>query len=282
MIGSIAYFPLQCALNSGPPMSAVLSALKSRGIDTVENSWDADAAVVWSVLWHGRMAENQTVYQHYRNHNKPVIVLDVGTLLRNQTWKLAVNNITADGYYGHRSNLDSDRPKKLGIELKTLVRSDPGVLITAQHRKSLAVSDLLSVEDWINAQINKIRQYTDRPITVRPHPRSTLKADTLLPGVTVESPRRVPNSYDSYDLEFRHHAVINYNSGPGIQAALAGVRPVVDRTSLAYPVAVKYSNIEQPYTVDRSQWLIEICHTEYTVEELASGSWLERIEPALT
>lgn len=282
MIGSIAYFPLQCALNSSAPMSSVLSSLRSHGIDTQENSWTADAAVIWSVLWHGRMTENQTVYQHYRSQNKPVIVLDVGALRRNQTWKLAVNNITADGYYGHHNALDPDRPKKLGIELKTSGYNNSGVLIAAQHRKSLAVNELFSVEDWINTQINKVRQYTDRPITVRPHPRSTLKVDALLPGIKIESPQRVLGSYDGYDLEFRHHAVINYNSGPGIQAALAGVRPVVDRSSLAYPVGVKYSNLEQPYDVDRRQWLIEICHTEYTVEELSSGSWLKRIEPALT
>jgi hypothetical protein len=60
-------------------------------------------------------------------------------------------------------------------------------------------------------------------------------------------------------------AVINYNSGPGIQAAIAGVVPIVDQTSLAYGIE------------DREQWLIDICHTEYTVEEIESGIWVRRI-----
>jgi len=53
-------------------------------------------------------------------------------------------------------------------------------------------------------------------------------------------------------------------------------------SSLAYPVAVGMPDIEQPYTVDRETWLVQICQTEYTVEELGQGLWLKRIAPALT
>jgi len=56
----------------------------------------------------------------------------------------------------------------------------------------------------------------------------------------------------------------------------------VDQSSLASPVAVNYADIEQPYIIDREQWLTEICHTEYTVQELREGLWLKRIQYALT
>ena len=106
MIKNIAYFPSQCALNSKPVMGAVLDCLQLSGIQTQENSWDSDAAVIWSVLWHGRMKPNQAVYEHYRAQNKPVIVIEIGSLYRGNTWKIAVNNITSQGYYGHLDNLD--------------------------------------------------------------------------------------------------------------------------------------------------------------------------------
>jgi hypothetical protein len=82
-------------------------------------------------------------------------------------------------------------------------------------------------------------------------------------------------------MHFDCHAVVNYNSGPGIQAAIAGTRPIVDSSSLAYPVGVGFDNIEQPYDIDRQLWLTQICHTEYTVDELKRGIWLHRITPAL-
>jgi hypothetical protein len=41
------------------------------------------------------------------------------------------------------------------------------------------------------------------------------------------------------------------------------------------------ADIEKPYDINRDQWLVEICHTEYTLDELRKGTWLKRIEPAL-
>ena len=281
MIKSVAYFPLQCAQNSGPVMQAMLTSLKTAGITPKENSMDADAAIIWSVLWAGRMAANQAVWQQYRKAGKPVIVIDVGALYRGETWKIALNTITADGFYGHTTNLDWDRPRKLGISLAINLSCNPRIVIAAQHALSLQVAELTSMEHWIVLQAQQLRQITDRPIVVRPHPRSRLDSSRLtqLPkDVIIELPQKIDNSYDSYNLAFDCYAIVNYNSGPGIQAALAGTRPVVDRSSLASPVGIDLATIEQPYTVDRDQWLVEICHTEYTVKEIMQGHWLRRLQ----
>ena len=111
MIKNIAYFPSQCALNSGPVLNAVLDQFHVAGIRTQENSWTADAAVIWSVLWNGRMQSNQEVYQYYRAQHKPVVIIETGALYRGRTWKISVNHVNAQGYYGHQENLDPDRPR---------------------------------------------------------------------------------------------------------------------------------------------------------------------------
>jgi len=262
-------------------MNSVLDCLQSAGIQTEENSWTSDAVVIWSVLWHGRMAANQQVYEHYRSLGRPVIVIDVGALYRGQTWKIAVNNINATGYYGHQQDLDMDRPKKLGISLAQLVSNRPEIIIAAQHRNSLQVAELDSIESWVSDQIAQIRTVSDRPIRVRPHPRSRLDTSKLPSGTVIETPMPLANTYDSFNMHFDCHAVVNYNSGPGIQAAISGSRPIVDATSLAYPVGVKLEDIERPYDVDRYKWLVEICHTEYTLSEIQQGLWLKRIRSAL-
>jgi hypothetical protein len=281
MIKNVAYYPLQCAKNSQPVMSAVLDCLQARGIQTQENSMTSDAAIIWSVLWAGRMSANQAVYEHYRSQGRPVIIIEIGALYRGNTWKIAVNNINAQGYYGHLDNLDWDRPQKLKISLATQFASKPNIIVTLQHDRSLQVAGI-NMTDWLHNTLSTLKQSTDRPITVRPHPRCRLTLNNLPAGVTVEIPNRLPNTYDSYDMHYDCHALVNYNSGPGIQAAIAGVRPVVDPTSLAHPVGVGYTGIEQPYPRDRDLWLTQICHTEYTVDELQRGTWLKRIESALT
>lgn len=273
----VAYFPKSCALNSAPVMQALLSSLQREGHVAVENSLDCDAAVVWSVLWHGRMAANQRAYTHYRSLNRPVIVVDIGALYRGQTWKIAVNHITAQGYYGHTENLDWDRPRKLGISLAINVSRNPAILLAGQHPKSLQVIGLGSQEEWVSHMFDQLREITDRPVFYRPHPRATVYQNKLPKEVTVIKPKSVPNTYDHFDMHFDYHAIVNHNSGPGIQAAISGTRPVVDVSSLAWPVSIQLQDIEQPYSIDRDQWLVEICHTEYTVEEIAQGRWLQRL-----
>jgi hypothetical protein len=152
------------------------------------------------------------------------------------------------------------------------------VTIAAQHSRS-EQSAGVDFNQWIRDQIQCLRNVTDRPIHVRAHPRCRLDVAGL--GVTVEQPAKIPSTYDSFDLALDCHAIMNYNSGPGIQAAIAGVRPVVDMTSLAYPVGVGFADIEQPYSTDRDLWLAQISHTEYTLNELEQGLWLNRIHPAL-
>jgi hypothetical protein len=277
----VAYFPNQCALNSAPAMTAILSSLKANGHQVVENCWDSDAVVIWSVLWAGRMSANQAVWSHYRGQNKPVIIIDIGALYRGETWKIALNSISANGYYGHTENLDWDRPRKLGISLAINLSRNPRIVVAAQHARSLQVVGLVSMERWVVDQVEQIRKVTDRPIVVRPHPRSALDRAGLvhLPqDVVIEQPVKIANTYDSYNLAFDCHAMINYNSGPGIQAALAGTRPIVDKSSLAYPVSIKMEDIERPYAVDRDGWLTEICHTEYTLEEIQKGTWIHRLK----
>lgn len=262
-------------------MSAILTALHANGLQTKENSWDTDAAIIWSVLWNGRMRANQQVYEHYRQTNRPVIIVEVGALNRGHTWKLSVNHVTSQGYYGHTQDLDPDRPAKLGIKLSTNNHARPDIVIAAQHSRSLQVQNLASQESWVLGCIKDIQAVTDRPIIVRPHPRSRLNLPSLPTGTTLEIPRPVPNTYDGFDMHYSYHAMVNYNSGPGIQAAIAGCRPVVHESSLAAPVSVALLDIEKPYTIDRQQWLTEICHTEYTIEELTKGLWLKRIAPCL-
>ena len=260
MTQTVTYFPLQCALNSGPVISAVMGSLQSHGFEVESANYDADVAVIWSVLWAGRMARNQHVYEYFRSRNRPVICIEIGALHRGVTWKIALNNVNADGYYGHLLDQDPDRPAKLGIQLQHNYCNHDRVLVAGQHKQSLQLEGV-GQEDWYLKQISNI----DKQIVVRPHPRCPLDRSRFPKHVIWEQPRKLSDTYDSFDIHWDFDAVINYNSGPGIQAAIAGVTPIVDKTSLAYGIT------------DKHQWLIDICHTEYTLEEIEQGTWVKRI-----
>ena len=277
MIKNIAYYPLQCARNSVPVMDAFLKSCRNAGIHTVPNSLMCDAVVIWSVLWNGRMKANREVYEHYRREGKPVIVIDVGALQRGVTWKIAIDNINALGKYGHKHNLDNDRPRKLGIELQNRKQTNENITIATQHTKSEQVAHV-DYSAWLERTLKEINSISNRLTVVRHHPRCNLGYDG---SSVVESPVKLPGTYDSYDIDFGCHTMINFNSGPAIQAIIAGCPVVCDKTSLAYPMSIKLDEIENPPEIDRSQWLIEICHTEYTIPEIEQGLWLKRLSDYL-
>lgn len=266
----ISYFPNQTANHSEQVWQAFLSSCESMGIQPEANSMDSDYLMIWSVLWRGRMQKNQQVYQHYIRANKPVFILEVGSIQRRTTWKVAVNNITNQGIYPEM--VDPDRPKKLGIVAdRAKINKDLPILIALQQTESLQWDLKKSAEQWVTDTVTKIRRFTDRQIVIRPHPRARFHMPNLS-NTVLETPKKIINTYDDYDLNFDYSAVINHNSGVAVQAALRGVPVVTDNTSLAYPVSMPLSSIDIPYLPDRDQWIQKISHTEWTVDEIAQGT----------
>jgi len=273
----ISYFPNQAALNSPPIMTAFLDSCRAQGWEVVENSLDADAVVIWSVLWAGRMRANQQVYEHYRKLNKPVFILEVGNLIRGTTWRVSVNNVNGTGIFG-----ESSRPNLLDVQLRTrpnLLKVQP-ILIACQRGDSLQWQGLPSISIWANNTIARLREYTQRPIVVRPHPRFPVSG--LATDIIVEHPRAILGSYDGWDLDYQnYHCVVNHNSGPSVQAVINDVPVICDASSLAADMSIDYNEIENPPHKDREKWFADLCQKEYLIEEIAAGVPLIKLQKVL-
>jgi hypothetical protein len=239
---------------------------------------DEDVAVIWSILWRGRMKPNQLVYQQAKLSKKPVIIIEVGNLLRGKTWRLSLMHINRDGEFANQDNLDARRPEKLQIELHPLRKvRNPKILLTTQHDQSLQWQGQPKILDWVDRQIKEIRKYTDRHILIRPHPRCPINFRLSSADISINYPCKVNNTYDDYDIDYNHHCVINHNSGPTVQAAIAGTPVICDSSGLAYEVSDKIENIEKIQLFDRQEWFLKLCHTEWTIEEIADGMPLQRL-----
>jgi hypothetical protein len=268
------------ALNSVPVFEALKQGLSKPGHEIVENNINADVAVLWSVLWKGRMAGNHRIYHYYTAKRKPVLIVEVGSLIRNHTWKLSFNNVNSAGYFGNFDNLDNTRPTKLGIELKPYNENRrEEILIAGQQEQSLQWQGQPTTKIWLDDLVSKIRQHTDRKILFRPHPRSFVSVNHK--DIAIVRPNKIQGTYDDYDYNSAYHCVVNHNSGPGVQAAINGTPVIVDSTSLAHPVSDTLANIDNPTLLDRSEWFVKLCHTEWTREEIAQGIPLIRLLPYL-
>ena len=263
------------ALNSMPVFAAFEQGLRTLGIRSNNHDINANVAVIWSHLWSGRMRHNQEIWKTFRDSGRDVIVLEVGMLKRGRTWKLGLNGVNRRAWFGQ--DLQRNRAQMLGLHLQPW-HQGKNIVIAVQRGDSEQWSGLPAPTAWVEQTVAKIKSVTDRPIVVRPHPRQRIAS---IAGVTVRQPRQLVNTYDSFDFDTdlaNAWCVINENSGPGCQSVIAGVPAFVGADSLAAPVAnLDLSDIEKPWMPDRTAWLEDIAHTEWTVEEIASGLPVQRL-----
>ena len=275
------------ALNSRPVFDAFAHSVVSSG-STVCNSSDYDAAdvhVIWSVLFHGRMARNRSVWDYCQRAGKPVIVLEVGGIKRGPTWKVGLNGINRNAFLGNEGNNDS-RAQELGLAVDAWRKDGEFILIAGQHDRSLQWQNQPNTSAWFLQIYNQIRKHTDRPIIFRPHPRCRVPAIELgLRSVYRQDPQHIDGTYDDFDISFDNiWATVNYSSNPGIHSVIAGVPSFVSNLSLAYPVANDIDflhDIENPLIPNRTQWLNDYAWTEYTIEEIAQGIPLNQLTDLL-
>jgi len=273
------------ALNSKEVFDAFASGCRTLGYDVSFNNNDGDVDVIWSVLFNGRMAGNRAVWERAMAQSKPVVVLEVGGIKRGTTWKVGLNGINRDANFG---NVDctNDRTKQLGLELKPWKNDGEFILICGQHDKSLQWKEMPKMSNWVMDTIENIQKYSKRPILFRPHPRCRLPhIEKEYTNVYRQDPVKIVGSYDDFDMTFKNiWATVSYSSNPGIHSVIEGVPSYVSTHSLAYDVANDidfFHTIENPLRPDRSKWLNEYAHTEWTVEEISQGLPLKRLTSIL-
>lgn len=275
------YFPNYAARNALPVINAFVNGCRRLGFVAVPNDMTADAAVIWSQLWAGKMVGNRAIWNHFRSSGRPVIVLEVGLLNRNTTWKVGVNG-TGTGCY-NLAVTHKHRSAKLGLGLQPWHTQGSQVLIAAQRYDSEQWAGQPDVESWLNQLVRTVRGVSDRPIAIRLHPRQS--RIRIPKGCTVNMAQPVTGTYDDFD--FAHAlqdvwAVISHNSAPGSQSIMLGVPAFVDQSSLAWPVTAGHVlDIENPRRAERELWMEMISHSEWTVAEISTGQPLHRLLPLI-
>jgi len=277
------------ALNSKPVFEAFAKSITDAGHTVIYNEpyrvmdhySNYDVAVIWSVLWNGRMTRNKQVWEQNRKLNRPVIVLEVGGIERGTTWKVGLNGINRDAYFGDKDN-DRTRADSLGLVCKPWRSNGDFILVCGQHDKSLQWQNMPRMSNWFLNTYDEIRKYTQRPIVFRPHPRCRLEhIERGLKNVYRQEPQHVNGTYDDFDMGFSNvWATVSYSSNPGTHSCINGVPAFVSTHSLAYDVGNDIDflyDIENPLMPDRQQWLNDYAHTEYTIEEISQGAPLKHL-----
>lgn len=262
------------SLNSAPIFDAFEEGMIAAGDHLVYSYEEADVVVIWSILFSGRMAGNKNVWDQAHHDKKPIIVLEVGALNRDHTWKMGIGGINNDAQWC--KPYEENRAAKLGLEIKEPTSTKEFITICTQRPDSQQWVGMPSVKDWVLEQIEYVVNLEmNLPVVVRPHPRDKFTDFSFLNNINTsvniyyDSPKILEGTYDSFnhkEIFERSAFVVNHSSGPGVQAVLSGLDTITGVSSLAWPVA-----LNNPEYKDKEEWLEELAHTEFTTNELATG-----------
>jgi len=280
----IAVFPKTSAMAGKSVMAAFIQSLQGEDYVICENHErpEVDLVVMWS--WLLGMYGRDAIYNHYKNTNTKFLILEVGALKRNTSWKVAIGGINRDADFANQI-VDENRLQHFNIQTQDWKQKGDHIIVCGQNEKSIAWNQG-STSKWAHGIIEWIRKYTDRPIWFRPHPRFAVSInESGLKNVHISMPKKI-GGYDEVDFANalqNAYAVVNYNSNPAIESVFAGVPVFVDKSSLCWPVGNAIgSDMNTPIKPDRTEWIKQISYTEWFVEEIAQGIPWQRLKNNLT
>jgi hypothetical protein len=282
----IEIWPEYGPLNSKPIFDAFIESLQNAGEEVfINKSVNADVAVIWSVLWRGRMEQYKRIWDHYRSQGKPVIVIEVGGLRRNQSFKIGINGINRKADFANQE-VDNKRWPLFKHTFKPWNPTGDIIVICGQHDASEQWKGLPRMSQWIEQQINEIRKHTTRPILVRPHPRNNIQfKEKDFKNVKVRLPKRDYKTYDDTDFKAtleRTWAVVNHSSNPAMEAVINGIPVFVSEDSLCHDVGnIGFADINTPAMPNRQNWANMLSYTEWFKDEIQKGLPWSRIKKRL-
>lgn len=229
------------------------------------------------LLFYGIGGDTQTIFREALARGMRYVLLDKG-YTRSGHMRVSVDSFQPTAYMGRYASR-GDRWKQLedaGYEAHKYVERGRYILLDGASNKYCLWNDLGSWQEWGQAQVSRIAQYTDRPILYRPRP-SHNEAPIVEGAVLTEGAL-------ADDLN-RSRVVVSHGGNIGFDSLLHGVGHFAIGNSVARPVSeTDWAMIDQPlWPRDRKrrEWLNSVAYCQWTADEVASGLGWRHIREVL-
>lgn len=211
---------------------------------------------------------------------------DVGTYLR---YSLGGPFYDKAEYANHNSSADkwNEISARLNINLLPAVSSNNGHILVCMQRDGGFAMKTLDPMIWLENKIAQIRQHSNRPIVIRPHP-GAYEARDFVKYHSKEYSRRLitvadPTKTKLLDNLKNAHAAVFFNSSASVAAACSGVPVFADDSScVSWAVANKdIAQIERPVAFNRQQWIQDLAAAHWSDEDARAGRIYQKFLPYL-
>ena len=211
-------------------------------------------------------------------------------------FRVGVNGFLWDDAKWGFEHIKSDRAKKVfsrnGYDPDVAWRSDGEYILLCMQKVGDASLRGTDVFEWTTDTVETIRKHTNRDIVIRPHPlyrkatqHKKLREKVLqVPNVFWQETDLLQEGFiPIQDQLAKAWCAVTYTSGSGIDAVLQGTPNIAcDTGSMAYDVSSKeISEIENPFTGDKSDWANKISHCQWNLDEFESGECWEHVSKSI-
>lgn len=233
---------------------AFVSGLRSCGFDvrghpSGNKVRPGDALVIWN-----RYGDNHELALRFEEAGGRTIVAE-NAYLANDRSNRTRYAIARDGHNGSGSWPlgGPERWDSLGIELEDWRKDGEHILVCPN--RSFGMPGFIMPPNWAETVVDRLREFTKRPIRVRPHPGN--------------DPPKKPLAEDLENA----WAVVIWSSSAGCEALVRGV-PVFSEAPwwiLSSATSGEIRSIEDPFLPDRLPSFRRLAWAQWHVEEIARG-----------
>jgi hypothetical protein len=209
-----------------------------------------EVPVVWGVLRESdriiAQAKAQSLYYYYIDH----AYFNRG---HGRNYRITRNGYDA----GAVRACPIDRFLALNIDVSPWRKAGRNIIVCPPTEYFMAAHNC---PDWLETTLAILREYSDRPVTVRVKPQP---GEEFVP---------LPEALDTA------HALVTHSSNVAIEAACLGTPVFVAPGSAAAPIGSSdLSRIEAPLYPERMPWLAHLAYNQYSFEEFGDGSTWEML-----
>ena len=223
------------------------------------SNWEREKNTTSPMLIRGLGGGSRKAIENCKKTGRTFYAVDTGYFGNTKTkWihRISKNNLQHIGPIIER---DNDRAKLFGYKFKKFTQGRK-ILICPPSLKVMEMFNQPSPEVWVKQTIEKIKQYTDRPIEVRLKPNRT---------------ERVTSKTIQQALADDVHCLVTYNSIASIEALIEGKAAIVLGPNAAEAICeTQIEKIERPKIPSKDEmnaFMNHIAYCQFTIPEMESG-----------
>ena len=253
------------------------------------------------VVWNGLKGNLKKPADHFRKAKKPVVILETPLLNRDvdpknySSARVGVGHICYQfGNFNLPARACSDRLKSFGIEFQPWRQTGEHIIIAMQLSDDASLCNV-NVFAWLARCVERIRQYTSRPIVIKSHPMIVKKRHTnqvrkmesdLLKCFAQRMRVKLFESEDNgsrFDILKNCWAVVCLTSGLAIDCVIKGIPTIITHPgNFMAPIQSRtFEEIESPKIPDREPWFNRLAYAQWNREECCDGTAWQHIRQVI-